>query len=284
MAAPKSLLGGSSLDEFYLPDARGNRDASGDGARRQLAHRGLAVRILDADADLTHGLDEAATEEARAVALAEVLELRAGPCDLDYPKCSRPEFGLLVVRGLLTRKVEVAGCSCRELVGPGDVLRPWLDCGPQSPVPATAAWSALVPSSIGVLDRKFADAVRPWPQISAELMDRLLLRSRWIEFQLAVCQRRKVEDRVLLMLWQFAYRWGIVIPGGVALRIPLTHKQLAEVVGAERPTVTTALGRLKREGLIEQTRAGGPGWLLRGDPAAEIELLASSLRPRTREP
>src|SRR5919108_5376997 len=243
MAALSSICGSSAdgLDFLF-----GYRNGDAAAARRRRAHARPNVNVLEADADLCQGLDEAVADQARRVAIARVEELRRGPCDFDYQNSSCPEFGLLVVRGLLTRKVEIAGGACCELVGPGDVIRPWLECDPQSPLPMTATWSALVPSSIAVLDHKFAAAVRPWPEISAELMNRLLLRSRWIESQFAVCQRRTVEERVLLMLWQFAHRWGIVVPGGVTLRIPLTHQLLAEVVGAERPTVSTALGRLKR--------------------------------------
>ena len=78
------------------------------------------------------------------------------------------------------------------------------------------------------------------------------------------------------MLWQFAYRWGTVMPAGVALRLPLTHQLLAEVVGAERPTVTTALGCLKQDGLVEQIRGRDRGWLLVGQPPSEVQLVSRS--------
>jgi CRP/FNR family cyclic AMP-dependent transcriptional regulator len=61
-----------------------------------------------------------------------------------------------------------------------------------------------------------------------------------------------------------------VTPGGVALRVPLTHHLLAEIVGAERPTVTTALGCLKDAGLIEPIRGRERGWLLAGEPPGEV--------------
>ena len=46
---------------------------------------------------------------------------------------------------------------------------------------------------------------------------------------------------------------------------------LATLVGARRPSVTTALAGLAREGLIERTTEG---WLLHGDPD---EVLAQRL-------
>ena len=33
-----------------------------------------------------------------------------------------------------------------------------------------------------------------------------------------------------MTLWQFAYRFGRMTPGGIRLHMPLTHSQLAEIV------------------------------------------------------
>ena len=58
-------------------------------------------------------------------------------------------------------------------------------------------------------------------------------------------------------------------PEGVRLPIALPHRTLATLVGARRPSVTTALSGLARDGLVERT---SDGWLLRGDPS---EVLAA---------
>ncbi|MGZ6696318.1 MAG: helix-turn-helix domain-containing protein, partial [Solirubrobacteraceae bacterium] len=51
---------------------------------------------------------------------------------------------------------------------------------------------------------------------------------------------------------------------GVRLPLALPHRTLATLVGARRPSVTTALSGLARDGLVERTPEG---WLLHGDPA-----------------
>ena len=61
-----------------------------------------------------------------------------------------------------------------------------------------------------------------------------------------------------------AERWGRVVPGGVLVSLRLSHRTLAGMVGARRPSVTTALGQLMARGEIER-RADGE-WILRGDP------------------
>ena len=67
-----------------------------------------------------------------------------------------------------------------------------------------------------------------------------------------------------MLLWTLAERWGRVGPHGVRLPLSLPHRTLATLVGARRPSVTTALTGLARAGLVERVR---DGWLLHGDPA-----------------
>jgi hypothetical protein len=53
-------------------------------------------------------------------------------------------------------------------------------------------------------------------------------------------------------------------PDGVALPMTLSHRLLGQLVGARRPTVSTALGELAREGELERRDDGT--WLLTGAP------------------
>ena len=54
----------------------------------------------------------------------------------------------------------------------------------------------------------------------------------------------------------------------------LTHSALARLVGARRPSVTSALGDLGRDRLLERTE---DGWLLRGDPAHLVDPVTERL-------
>ena len=53
-------------------------------------------------------------------------------------------------------------------------------------------------------------------------------------------------------------------PGGVVVSLRLPHRTLAGMVGARRPSVTTALGQLIARGEVERRPDGG--WLLLGNP------------------
>jgi CRP/FNR family cyclic AMP-dependent transcriptional regulator len=120
-----------------------------------------------------------------------------------------------------------------------------------------------------VLDRRVAVVLAAWPEITAAILDRMMARSRWLALHLAIAHLRRVESRVHVALWHFADRWGHVGPGGVALRLDLTHAQLADMVAAERPSVTLALSALRERGLVE--RDADHVWHLHGSPPGELD-------------
>jgi CRP-like cAMP-binding protein len=73
------------------------------------------------------------------------------------------------------------------------------------------------------------------------------------------------------MMWHFADRWGRMTRDGARISLPVTHSVLASVVGARRPSVTTALGRLQEQRLIERLPDGA--WLLHGSPPEDYALI-----------
>jgi predicted transcriptional regulator of viral defense system len=84
----------------------------------------------------------------------------------------------------------------------------------------------------------------------------------------------------MLMMWHFADRWGRMTRDGARVRLPVTHSVLASVVGARRPSVTTALGRLQDQGQIERLPDGA--WLLLGAPPEDYARLeAEAVIPGT---
>jgi CRP/FNR family cyclic AMP-dependent transcriptional regulator len=133
-----------------------------------------------------------------------------------------------------------------------------------SSVPIDSHWTVVERTRVAVLDRRFATTMASFPEITGAILDRVTVRSRWLSFYLAVVQLKLVEERLLVVLWHFADRWGHVRPDGVVVRVPITQKLLGGVVGARRPSVTTALSRLRRAGQVE--RLPGGEWLLHGGP------------------
>ncbi len=179
----------------------------------------------------------------------------------------------------MARQVTVAAYTCAEVLGPGDVLQPWLRIGPDQSVATEVDWEVVAPVEAAYLGRRFAVSVAQWPEIPTAVSRRLMQRTHWLAFHLAVCALRRVEERLLLALWHFADRWGTVTPEGVRLDLRLTHKLLAAVTGSRRPSVTTGLRRLGEEGLIKAQPHSR--WLLLGQPPAELERLHRRTRPGT---
>jgi CRP/FNR family cyclic AMP-dependent transcriptional regulator len=65
-----------------------------------------------------------------------------------------------------------------------------------------------------------------------------------------------------------------VTPAGVLLPLALSYTTLGQLVGARRPTVSTALAELAREGHVARGEAGT--WVLTGRPVGAPDPRALS--------
>lgn len=171
-----------------------------------------------------------------------------------------PDCSLLVVGGLLLRQLAIDGRRCSELLGPGDVIRPWDGSAVVLPVEQSLGWRVVKPTRVVFLDRRFLSSASPWPEVLAAVVTRAVRRAQSLAAHLTISTLTPIEDRVWLLFWHFADRWGRVTPDGVRLDLPLTHELLAELVGARRPTVTRALTNLSRRNALRRNRDGS--WLL----------------------
>jgi CRP/FNR family transcriptional regulator, cyclic AMP receptor protein len=55
---------------------------------------------------------------------------------------------------------------------------------------------------------------------------------------------------------------------GIVVALPLGHQRLADLVGAHRPSVTTAMGQLTRAGRVSRREHGD--WVLHGEPPEQL--------------
>jgi CRP/FNR family cyclic AMP-dependent transcriptional regulator len=230
---------------------------------------GMAISIVDADPDLADLLSEGEQERARREALTRVQRLSPGEWDAaDAHEPAEHHRGFLVIDGLLSRTVNVLGRHCVELVGHGDVMRPWSWDEVGSHVRAEVGWTVLEPTRLAVLDHAFVLRIVPWPQLGLELFNRGTRRAHHLAVALAIAHHQRVDDRLLLTLWHLAERWGRVGPDGVVVPLPLSHQRLADLVGAQRQSVTTAMGGLQRSGAV--SRRDDRDWVLHGEPPEEL--------------
>jgi hypothetical protein len=245
-----------------------------DHARRRIAP------LLDLDADLGRYLPADRVAAARAEIAVRVVNLRRGPWPVERLGGTDPRhLGLLVVDGLFGREVLADDVSSLELVGPGDVVRPWDEPADFPLLRAEVRWNVLADARLAILDREVAVRLARQPEIYAALIERFSWRTRRLATLATISQLNRVDRRVVTLLWHLAERWGRVTPAGVVVPLALSHRMLAQLVGARRPTVSTALGELSRAG--EVSRAADGTWLLTGSPAGEpVERSARFVPPR----
>jgi hypothetical protein len=230
-----------------------------------MARTSETVRLLEVDPELGGLLAPARRADAERDLVVRTHRLSVGPWDVSrLSGASADHVGLLVLDGVIARELVVADHVSAELLGPGDLVRPWQGANSAGLLPVQAVWSVLSTVTLAVLDRRFAAEAARYPEITAALFDRLGERSLRLATTQAISQLTRVDRRLKALFWHLAERWGRVSGDGVVVPLALTHRILGQLVGARRPTVSTALSELaERQELV---RRGDGSWLLRGDP------------------
>jgi hypothetical protein len=228
-------------------------------AREHIDPADRFVYVLDHDAGLRSVLKEPERSRARQHAVATLVELPSGPWDPHATAMPDVELGLLVLGGLLIRDVRVPDARCGELIGPGTLLRPWDDAGADAPMAHHVEWQVVEPARLAVLDTHFLRVAAHWPALLTALVTRATERAHSLAVMMSIHSLKRVDTRLLAFFWHLADRYGKVTADGVLVPIALTHRQLALVIGAQRPSVTSALGTLASSGRLRRERGG---WLL----------------------
>jgi CRP/FNR family transcriptional regulator, cyclic AMP receptor protein len=227
--------------------------------------------LLDLDDDLAQEFDLRMRVVARQVATAVVVDVPVGVQETaEWLAADERGFGVLVVDGVLAIDTYVGDRVTSELVGSGDLLQRW-EPGLDDLLERACEWRALVPSRLAVLDEPFAERVRPWPQIGTVLLRRAARRAGDLNLLRTIACHPRLEVRLTLLLWHLAARWGRVEPGGIRVPLPLTHRLLGRLVGAERPSVSHALARLSQAGLVT---GHADEWHLHGTLESHLAALA----------
>lgn len=233
-------------------------------------------QLLREDAELADAIPP--SQRADAIEACEVPTMRIARGRWTVPLSAVLDggVGLLILEGLLVRRVGIDGRFGAELLGEGDLLRPWQGENAEPSLLRTTGWTAVTPARVALLDAGAARTMAAYPQLIGCLVGRALDRSRNLAVNMAIIQQARVSTRVHMLLWHLADRWGRVRSDGVVLPLALTHTMLAALVAARRPTVTTALSELGRDQRVLPTK---PGWLLTGEPPGEL-LALQHVAPR----
>jgi CRP/FNR family cyclic AMP-dependent transcriptional regulator len=224
---------------------------------------GSRAYVLDKDADLAALVPEPRRGAARQSSLAAVIDVAAGSWDARRESDrARDGFGLLVLEGVLIRRVGSAGRYGAELLAHGDLLRPWDFDGDDS-LGFESGWRVLAPTRLAVLDLLWTERMVRYPRVGPALAGRAMDRSRRLAAMMAIAQQPRLDERLWMLFWELADRHGRVHTDGVHLDLPLTHEVLSHLVAARRPSVSGALTKLAGQGRVVRN---GRGWVLHGEP------------------
>lgn len=234
--------------------------------------------LLDIDPDLGADIPDDERSAARRATSVHTITLAEGEGEILSRLGQRPDLaGFFITEGLLLREVRLDSRALPELLGPGDVVEPPVEINTFLPVHSRMV--ALAPTRLAILGPSFARACAKWPSLLGEIERRKSAERQRVAIHGAIAQLARVEIRLLALLWHLAGTWGRVASDGVVVPFALTHEMLGQFVGAERPTVTLAVGQLDSEGLI--ARLDDRTWLLRSGSDAWLneELGHAPLEP-----
>jgi len=228
-------------------------------------NRVRSLPLLDLDPDLGRMLSPDRRTEAASGLIVSTQNLREGVLDLARLRAPSPShIGVLIVDGVIAQEVLLGDTVSTELLGSGDVIRPWTSEEPVELLEAESRWTVLSEVSAALLDRRFAVELCSYPEVYSGIIDRLSQRSARLATTKAISQMKRVDRRLIALFWQLAERWGRMTAQGVRIPLRLSHRLLGQLVGARRPTISSALAELVRAG--ELVRPPDGTWLLPGDP------------------
>lgn len=175
----------------------------------------------------------------------EVLFTEGGPAD----------HVLIVERGMvsITNSSADGRVSMLALCGPGELVGDFA-CLDQSPRSATV--TALTPLvGITIAAPVFRAALLSDARLTFELLRVTVGRIRMADLRLAEIGVHSAQDRILRLLVQLATRIGQHVSGSAHdVRVPITHQELADSVGASRGSAARLLRELRTLGVVTTRR------------------------------
>ena len=103
---------------------------------------------------------------------------------------------------------------------------------------------------LAVPEEKFRDFLDRDPRLAMLSMQVLSSRLRVLGEMFVNLVSDDVSTRIAKLILRLSARYGTRVGKEVFLNIPLTHQEIADMVGTSRQTVTTTLSALKRQGVL----------------------------------
>jgi hypothetical protein len=224
------------------------------------------VHVLEVDPELGAAIPREEFAEAVKASRAPVRAAPVGEFKFD-PLPDLSALGALILEGMVVVRIEFGGAAHLEVLGEEDVVSPWyLE---DAPTLAEHVSVYVVRSGyVALLDREFALRMARWPEVSAALVRRLVVRTRRMILRASILSRPRVHERVELMLWLLADQFGSVTPEGLLVRLSI-HAHPAR-------------GDSRRQALDRHSRDQAPG--CRGSASHSGKERVAAAQPPTDSP
>lgn len=121
--------------------------------------------------------------------------------------------------------------------------------------PEVFYYETLGPAKLSRIDSsELLDAAKRDPMIYADLMQEAGRHLENCVQRLENIELRASSKRLAHQLAFFARHFGSPVTSGIAINVPLTHQDLADILSLTRETVSTNMSDLKKSGLIKSGR------------------------------
>lgn len=210
-------------------------DADGDAAPQLVAPSNFLAQLSGPDYD-------ALLELAHAESYARgqfVFRAGAPGKQVYFLKSGKVKICQISPRG---REVILWFCFPGEIFGLAEVAR-----GGGRVVNALACAESEV---LAVSQEQFKNFLGDHPQVALLSMQVLSARLRVLGEMFVNLVSDDVNTRIAKLMLRLSARYGTRVGKEIFLNVPLTHQEIADMIGTSRQTVTSALSDLKRRGVL----------------------------------
>ena len=102
------------------------------------------------------------------------------------------------------------------------------------------------PVRLALLEQHLVTLAARWPAVMHAIIVRAVGRAHALALNVAINSLQHVDLRLLVLFWHLADRFGRVTPDGTIVPIKLSHGDIAELIGARRPSVSAPAWRAGR--------------------------------------
>lgn len=140
------------------------------------------------------------------------------------------------------------------LLTTGELFGPALGGGSDSFEAQETAMTKGTVSVWRVPDKEFRNLLLHYPSLSLQVIDALARRQRQMERRLECFAFQRTEARLAETLRELSGGFATRCEHGFGLHLRLTQQELADLVGASRPVVSTLLNQLRKKGVLSYNR------------------------------